>query len=105
VNLQLEMQLRSLAGQSLNGVPVIANRAMKSSINLENGEPALVASALSITEMKTITGVPGLGSIPVLQHLASETSNSEERDELLIVITPHIVSLEPTVTTEVWLSK
>jgi len=105
IGLQLEMQLRTLAGQSLNGVPVIANRSFKSSINLENGEPAVVASSLTISEMLTMTGVPGLGSIPGLKRLASSTSSSEERDELLIVITPHIVNLEPTESTEVWLSK
>lgn len=105
VNLQLEMQLRSLAGQSLNGVPVIASRAVKSSINLENGEPAVVASSVSLTEMKTITGFPGLGFIPGLKNLAATTSNSTEDDELLIVITPQIVSLEPTQNTEVWLSR
>jgi len=105
VNLQLEMQLRSLAGQSLNGVPVIASRAVKSSVNLENGEPAVVASSISQTEMKTITGVPGLGFIPGLKNLAATTSNSTEDDELLIVITPEIVNLEPTHSTEVWLSK
>jgi len=105
VSLQLEMELRSLAGQSLNGVPVIASRSVKSNINLENGEPAVVASSMTITEMRTITGIPGLGSIPGVKNLASSTSNSEERDELLILITPHVVSLEPTESTEVWLSK
>lgn len=105
VNLQLEMELRSLAGQSLNGVPVIANRSMKSSINLENGEPAVVASSISSSEMKIINGIPGLGSIPGLKQLVSSTSNSEDREELLIVITPHITNLEPQQSTEVWLSQ
>lgn len=103
VDLQLEMELRSLAGQSLNGVPVIANRSVKSSINLENGEPAIVASSISSSEMKTITGIPGLGSIPGLKQLVSSTSNSEDREELLVVITPYVVSLEPRQSTEVWL--
>jgi general secretion pathway protein D len=105
VNLQLEMQLRNLAGQSVNGVPVIANRSVKSSINLENGEPAVVASSLTISEMKVLTGFPGLSSIPGLKAATSATTNSEERDELLILITPHIMNLEPTESTEVWLSK
>jgi general secretion pathway protein D len=104
VNLQLEMELRSLAGQSLNGVPVIANRAMKSSINLENGEPAVVASSISSTEMKIITGIPGISSIPGLNQLASARNNSEDREELLVVITPHILNLEPQQSSEVWLA-
>jgi len=105
VNLQLEMELRSLAGQSLNGVPVIANRSMKSSINLVNGEPAVVASSVSSSEMKLITGIPGLGSIPGLKQLVSSTSNTEDREELLVVITPYVVTLEPRQSTEVWLSQ
>jgi len=60
---------------------------------------------MTINEMRIITGIPGLGSIPGLKNLASSTSNSEERDELLMLITPHVVSLEPTESTEVWLSK
>ena len=104
INMQLEMELRSLAGQSLNGVPVIANRSLKSSINLKNGEPAVVASSVTVTEMKVIMGVPGLGSIPGLKKLATSTTNSEERDELLVIVTPYIVNLEPPESTEVWLS-
>jgi general secretion pathway protein D len=105
VNLQLEMQLRNLAGQSLNGVPVIANREYKGSISLLDGEQAVVASSVTLSEMLTITGVPGLGSIPILGKLASTNSKTAEQDEILIVMTPHIVSLEPGQSTEVWLPR
>src|SRR5205814_4357076 len=43
VGLQLEVNLRSLAGASINGVPVIGNREYKGSITLADGEPAVVA--------------------------------------------------------------
>jgi general secretion pathway protein D len=105
VSMDLDMELRSLAGESLNGVPVIANRSLKSSINLENGEPAIVASSISITEMRTLAGIPGLGSIPGIRSLTSSTSTSEDRDELLVLITPHIVNLEPPESTEVWIPR
>lgn len=103
VGLNLELRLRSLAGQSINGVPVIANREYKGSINLENGEQAVVASELSQSEMLTLTGVPGLGSIPGLKHLATVNNKTAEADELLLVITPHIVDLESGQNAEVWL--
>lgn len=105
ISLQLEMQLRSLAGQSDNGVPVIANRSVKSVINLENGEPAIVASSMTISEMKVLTGIPGISQIPGLRNAVSSTSNMEDRDELLIMITPHIVSLDAPESTEVWLNR
>jgi len=103
VDLQLEMQLRNLAGQSLNGVPVIANRQYKGGISLLDGEPALVASSLTISEQLSMTGIPGLGSIPGLSKLATTNSKTEEQDELLVVITPHIVTLESPQKAEIWL--
>lgn len=103
VGLQLEMRLRTLAGQSLNGVPIIANREYKGSINLEDGEPAVVASAVTHSEALTIMGVPGLGMIPGLKSLATENDKTAEDDELLVVITPHVVSHDSGHNAEVWL--
>src|SRR5439155_3745749 len=50
VSMQLELQVRSLTGQSNDGVPVISNREYKGSINLRDGEPAVVAGQVSRTE-------------------------------------------------------
>ena len=105
IDLALEFQLRNLAGQSLNGVPVIANRQYKASISLANGEPAVVASSISRTEMLTMTGLPGLGAIPVLNKIATTNSKSTEDDELMIVMTPNVVNFESTRSAEIWLSK
>jgi len=105
VGLELEMQLRSLAGQSLNGVPVIANREYKGSIQLEDGEPAVVASAVSASEQLTKTGIPGMGSIPILNKIATSNSKMEEDDELLIVITPHVVNEKNPQSAEVWVQR
>ena len=103
IDLQLEMQLRNLAGQSDNGIPVIANREYKGSISLVNGEQAVVASSLSQSEALTMTGIPGLGSIPILNKIGTTNTKTQEQDELLVVITPHIVSMETGESTEVWL--
>ena len=105
VDLHLEMQLRNLAGQSLNGVPVIANRQYQGSISLLDGEPALVASSLTLSEQLSMTGIPGLGSIPGLNKLATTNSKTREEDELLVVITPHIVNLDSPQNAEIWLPR
>src|SRR5205807_6569487 len=60
VSMQLEINLRALAGQSINGVPVIGNREYKGSISLENGEPAVVAGQISRSETRDLSGIPGL---------------------------------------------
>jgi general secretion pathway protein D len=105
VGLAFEMNFRTLAGQSLNGVPVIANREYKGSINLVDGEPAVVAGSMSQSESLSLNGIPGLGAIPGINRVMVSNSKMEETDELLVVITPHVVDLTPGQSTEVWLSK
>lgn len=106
VSLHLEMQLRTLTGQSLNGVPVIANREFQGSLTLMDGEPAVVAGAVTNSEQRSMTGIPGLGAVPGLNQVMTSNSKQEEEDELLIVITPRVISKTGhSEATEVWLPR
>jgi len=102
VGLDLEIQFRTLAGQSLNGVPIIANREYKGSINLVDGQPAVVAGSVTRSEQRNMTGIPGLGAVPGLNHVMTSNSKQLDEDELLIVITPRIVTQPETQNAEVW---
>jgi tetratricopeptide (TPR) repeat protein len=92
VSLQLEMQIRALGTQSLNGVPVISNREYKGGITLLNGEPAVIAGAVSRTEQRSLSGIAGLGQVPGLNHVTSSNTKEEDDDELLVIITPHVMA-------------
>jgi len=106
VTLQLEMQLRTLLGQSLNGVPEISNREYKGSISLKNGEPAVVAGSLSRSEQRSMTGIPGLGFMPGLNQVTTSNTKEVDEDELLVVITPRVVSqAEHEDAGEIWVAK
>jgi general secretion pathway protein D len=105
VGLTFEMDFRTLAGQSLNGVPVIANREYKGSITLLDGEPAVVAGSLSQSEQLSLNGIPGLGAIPGINKILVTNGKMDETDELLVVITPHVVDLSPGRSEEVWLPR
>jgi hypothetical protein len=104
VGLQFELQFRTLSGQSVNGAPIISNREYKGSITLTEGEPAVVVGALSRSDAQNLTGIPGFGAIPGVNLLTGQSSKQENDDELLITITPHVIS--NTVhdqTSEIWL--
>jgi general secretion pathway protein D len=105
VSLQLEFNLRALAGQSVNGVPIIGNREYKGSISLQNGEPAVVAGQISRSETRDLSGIPGLSQIPGLNNITGTNDKQLEDDELLVVITPHITRRGMGQNTEVYLSK
>ena len=105
VALQLEMQVRSLTGQSDNGVPVISNREYKGSITLKDGEPAFVAGEISRTDTLSMSGIPGLGAVPGLNQAMVSNSKQENQDELMIAITPHVLANFERTTPPIWISE
>lgn len=105
VALDLELAIRSLQGTTLNGVPVISNREYKGSIMLKDGEPAVVAGSLSNSEQRSVNGLPGLGALPGLNKVMVTNTKQQDEDELLVVITPHILNQEgPSLGTEIWMT-
>ncbi len=105
VSMDLELQVRSLTGQSSNGVPLISNREYKGSINLRDGEPAFVAGEISRTDTLSMSGIPGLGFVPLLNQAMVNNTKESDSDELMIVLTPHVVANFDRTTPEIWLSE
>jgi general secretion pathway protein D len=105
VSLDLELQVRSLTGQSNNGIPVISNREYKGSINLKDGEPAVVAGEVSRTDTLSMSGIPGLGFLPVLNQAMANNTKQSDSDELMIIITPHVLANFNRTTPEIWVSE
>jgi general secretion pathway protein D len=105
VSLSLEVQVRSLTGQSANGVPVISNEEYKGSIRLRDGEPAVVAGEITTNDQRAMAGIPGIAEIPGLNQVASDNTRMKEEDELLILITPHVVASRNWATDEIWVSE
>ncbi len=106
VSLELEMQVRSVQAASLNGVPVISNREYKGSITVKDGEPAVVAGSVSRSEQRSMSGLPGLGAVPGLNRVMTSNNKEEDENELLIVITPHVISGGKTSAgAEIWMTQ
>jgi general secretion pathway protein D len=103
VTLNLELQLRALGGQSINGVPIINTREYKGMIMVKNGEPAVVAGTISNQEIKSLQGLPIVAQLPGLNKVTGSNENQQNDNELLLVITPHVLSTPTSESTEVWL--
>ena len=93
VTLELELAIKALAGSSFNGVPVISNRQYKGTVRLRDGEPGLVVGAITRDQERSLSGIPGLGQVPALGRLVSNGNVNNSEDELMVIITPHIVRL------------
>jgi general secretion pathway protein D len=90
VALSLDLKLDALAGSSINGLPVLNNRAYSGVVMLKQGAAAVIAGELNESESRAITGTPGLSDLPGMNNV---TAKDVEQDyaTLLIVITPHVV--------------
>lgn len=90
VSLNFDLQLSSLAGSSLNDLPLLDNREYSAHTSLPIGQSAVVVTALSRQQSDAITGFPGLSDLPGFQDTTNKDSNLNV-SELAVVITPHIV--------------
>lgn len=73
-------------------VPQIDTREINTSVLVDNGQTVVLGGIYEITKQNTITKVPGLGDIPGLGALFRKTSRQNDKAELLIFVTPRILS-------------
>lgn len=103
VTLQLEFEIRSLAGTSVNGIPVLTNRTLSQTVRLRQDETSLIAGLLDREETRSITGLPGFASLPVGPgQLFSTKDNSKQDTELLILVTPRRLRLPEHAAEEIF---
>src|SRR5580704_14977657 len=93
VTLQLEFEIKALAGTNVNGIPVITNRTVTQSVRLKENETSLIGGLLDQQETKTITGIPGLAELPGAGYAFGSRSSSTSDSEFLILVTPRKVRL------------
>jgi type IV pilus assembly protein PilQ len=72
-------------------VPSINTREITTQVLVNDGQTVVLGGILQTTQREDDTKVPFLGDIPVLGHLFKSTSHQDDKDELMIFITPKIV--------------
>lgn len=90
VALTVDLKITALAGEAINSVPVLNNRAYSGVVTLKQGEAVVVVSEVDKQESKAISGTPGISEVPGLNSLSSNDT-SKNYATLLIVITPHVI--------------
>lgn len=72
-------------------VPGLATRRVETEIELSSGQSFAIAGLLDNRLTQTISKIPGLGDIPVFGKLFQSKSETRNRSELLVLVTPEIV--------------
>ena len=79
--------------QSATGgtVPTIDTRDVKTQVLVNDGDTVVLGGIYETTETTSISKVPLLGDLPLLGWLFRNTANVNNKNELLIFVTPKIV--------------
>ena len=73
-------------------MPQIDTREINTSVLVDNGQTVVLGGIYEITKNNTTNKVPGLGDIPGLGVLFRRTVRQNDKAELLIFVTPRILS-------------
>ncbi len=92
----IHTEVSNLSGQTVNGLPVISTRRADTVMTLQSGATMIVGGLMDSTESKAISKIPLLGDIPIIGEFFKYTSKRKEKRELIILITPYIVSDDDT---------
>jgi pilus assembly protein CpaC len=96
INLKVAPEVSSLDftnAVTLQGftIPSLAQRRAETEVLLKDGESFAIAGLIDQQVVETMNKVPGLGDIPILGKLFRSRSTHKSNDELLVLITPHLV--------------
>ncbi len=95
VMLELNIEIKSLTGTSINNIPVITNREYDQTVTAKQDESTLLSGMIDREESLAISGLPGLALIPGAGLVMGTRNPTKADTELLILITPRVARPVP----------
>jgi len=81
-----------VAGENSSSVPIILKNEIETQVLVDNGKTIVLGGIFRESEIEQETKVPLLGDLPVLGNLFKRSSSDHQKSELLIFITPRILT-------------
>jgi len=94
ITLKLKIVDESESGQvTISGVtePILANKSSEQTIRLREGEASILAGIMNKQDLVSMSGIPGLGELPLLKYVFGSKSHEVIDDEIVFVLIPHVV--------------
>ncbi|MFO7607008.1 MAG: type II and III secretion system protein family protein [Desulfurivibrionaceae bacterium] len=79
------------ASTSAGTVPILTTRKLNTNVQLQDGQTLALAGLLQDNMREILTKIPYLGDIPILGTLFRSTNYIQDKTDLLIAVTPHLV--------------
>jgi general secretion pathway protein D len=88
--------LASAALGNLNNIPAFTKKTAKTILSVMEGQTIVLGGLISESKEKITSGIPLLSKIPIIGGLFGFQSYETIRDELILLMTPHIISNQST---------
>ena len=96
VTLDIAQEINSLTGASttVNGsaIPTIATRQLQNYVSARNGETIVLGGLITQADNQGSSDIPYLSKIPVLGNLFKSKTRDVQRNELIILMHPEVVT-------------
>jgi pilus assembly protein CpaC len=80
----------AISGEYYN-VPNLTTRKLETTVQLYDGQTLALAGLLQDNLRESVSKIPGLGDLPIIGALFRSTTYSQDKTDLLIAVTPHLV--------------
>ena len=79
---------------ALESPPNLSTKQLSSLVQVKDGEKIVLGGLIDKTEGQILRKLPILGDIPLIKYLFSYKKNIKETQEMVMIISPHIVRLD-----------
>jgi general secretion pathway protein D len=92
VSLEIKQEVSSVDPEAgVSGNPIISNRTAETNIVVQDKQTVVIGGLIQENKSTVREGIPLLKDIPILGLFFGYTSQEEQRTELVVMITPHVV--------------
>jgi len=81
-------------GPTVDGNVTMLQKNAKTNVLVNNGETVVIAGLTSNNKTNSSSGIPFLKDIPILGYLFKRSEKSNNKTDLIIFVTPHIIHSE-----------
>jgi len=93
VSLDILQKLDSLAGSTIvngNAIPNIATRYVRTNVSSPSGATIVLGGLITTSKQKNVKGIPILDRLPYIGALFRNTTSTNMRSELIILMCPEV---------------
>ncbi len=75
-----------------DSMPSFYNRSVSTSLTVKHGQTIVIGGLIRQTRTRGYSGLPCLGGLPWLKYAAGKNSDSSDKTELILLITPRVIA-------------